>query len=241
MSKLPSLLALAAITALLAGCASAPDDDPAAATAAAADGFDISEHPEAVSHPDSHRVERPHSGARRARDGRGSDRPCDHASGRPGSISSSGTGNSRGAGGGLHHRGRSGTRGARRRCRHTAPRVACVDCNRHPGSSVAINGSGHEPGQKVFIGMGVAQTDSFVMDDQVAIADAAGAYSFTIAIEADLPPRTYARADVRRRLRQGRSRLRSDQTLLGHRRRRTVAEGGRPSSAHRRPDRTHRA
>ena len=40
--------------------------------------------------------------------------------------------------------------------------------------------------------MGVAQTDSFVMDDQVAVADAAGTYSFTITIGADLPPKTYA-------------------------------------------------
>lgn len=61
------------------------------------------------------------------------------------------------------------------------------------GSSLIVNGGGYQPGQEVMIGMGVAQTDSFVMDDQVAVADAGGGfYSFTITIGADLPPKTYA-------------------------------------------------
>ncbi|WP_247828850.1 hypothetical protein [Arthrobacter antioxidans] len=59
------------------------------------------------------------------------------------------------------------------------------------GASVTLNGSGYQPGQQIFIGLGIDRTDGWVMDEQSAIADAGGNYSFTITIAADLPPRAY--------------------------------------------------
>jgi hypothetical protein len=59
------------------------------------------------------------------------------------------------------------------------------------GSSFTINGSGYQPGQQIVINMGIAQSDGMVMDEQVAVADSAGNYSFTISVGADLPPRAY--------------------------------------------------
>ncbi len=59
------------------------------------------------------------------------------------------------------------------------------------GSSFTINGSGYQPGQQIIINMGIAQSDGMVMDEQSAITDAGGAYSFTITIGRDLVPRTY--------------------------------------------------
>jgi hypothetical protein len=60
------------------------------------------------------------------------------------------------------------------------------------GSSFTINGGGYQPGQSIAINLGIARSDGMVMDEQTVIADAAGDYSFTITIEADLEPRTYA-------------------------------------------------
>ncbi|WP_156134969.1 hypothetical protein [Arthrobacter sp. L77] len=59
------------------------------------------------------------------------------------------------------------------------------------GSSFTIIGSDYRPGQQIIINMGIYQSDGMVMDEQVAIADAAGNYSFTILVGADLPPRAY--------------------------------------------------
>ncbi|MHA7207782.1 hypothetical protein [Arthrobacter sp. MDT1-65] len=60
------------------------------------------------------------------------------------------------------------------------------------GASFTINGSGYQPGQQVIINFGIAQSDGMVMDEQSAIADAAGNYSFTITVGTDLAPATYA-------------------------------------------------
>jgi hypothetical protein len=59
------------------------------------------------------------------------------------------------------------------------------------GSSFTITGSGYRPGQQIMINFGIYQSDGMVMDEQVAIANDAGNYSFTISVGADLPPRTY--------------------------------------------------
>lgn len=60
------------------------------------------------------------------------------------------------------------------------------------GSSFTINGSDYQPGQSIAINLGIAQSDGMVMDEQTAVTDAVGNYSFTITIGADLEPRTYA-------------------------------------------------
>jgi hypothetical protein len=60
------------------------------------------------------------------------------------------------------------------------------------GSSFTINGGGYQSGQPITINFGIAQSDGMVMDEQTAVADASGNYSFTITIGADLEPRTYA-------------------------------------------------
>ncbi|WP_146070903.1 hypothetical protein [Arthrobacter sp. B1805] len=60
------------------------------------------------------------------------------------------------------------------------------------GSSFTITGTGYQPGQQVVILMGISQSDGMVMDEQRAITDAAGNYSFTISVAPDLAPRTYA-------------------------------------------------
>ncbi|WP_434994577.1 hypothetical protein [Arthrobacter sp. Ld5] len=59
------------------------------------------------------------------------------------------------------------------------------------GASFTIHGSGYEPGQQIHISLGIEQTDSFVMDEQRAVADAGGNYSLTITIASDLPPGAY--------------------------------------------------
>ncbi|MCU1632547.1 MAG: hypothetical protein JWM61_1199 [Micrococcaceae bacterium] len=60
------------------------------------------------------------------------------------------------------------------------------------GSSFTITGSGYAPGQRISIALGIAQSDAFVFQDQSALADAVGNYSFTITLDPDLEPRTYA-------------------------------------------------
>lgn len=59
------------------------------------------------------------------------------------------------------------------------------------GGAFTVVGSGYEPGQQVIVSMGYYRTDSFVMDDQTAIADAAGNYSLMITVGPDLEARTY--------------------------------------------------
>ena len=60
------------------------------------------------------------------------------------------------------------------------------------GASFTINGTGYEPGDVISINLGIAQSDGMVMEEQTAIADGAGSYSFTITVEADLEPGKYA-------------------------------------------------
>lgn len=59
------------------------------------------------------------------------------------------------------------------------------------GASFTVNGSGYEPGQEIHISLGIDRTDSFVMDEQTAVADAAGNFGLTITIAADLLPGAY--------------------------------------------------
>ncbi|WP_422390128.1 hypothetical protein [Arthrobacter sp. N1] len=61
-----------------------------------------------------------------------------------------------------------------------------------PGSSITITGSGYEPGQRINIGLGVAQTDVFVIECEAVYADEVGNYSHTITLAGDLEPGTYA-------------------------------------------------
>lgn len=59
------------------------------------------------------------------------------------------------------------------------------------GATLAINGSDYQPGQEITLGLGIYQSDGFVMDDQVINADTAGNYSTVITLPPELEPRTY--------------------------------------------------
>ena len=198
MSKLPSFLALAAITALLAGCASTPDDEPAAAPPAAAKTASASPSaPKPSATPVATPATAPSSAP--AVESAAPEAPATVPAA-PAVVPPAAA---------------PVETPAVPAAPETPAAVPAIEADPEPvisegvvvaphpewrastatvtqGSSVTVNGSGYQPGQQVIIGMGVAQTDSFVMDDQVAVADAAGAYSFTIMIGADLPPRTYA-------------------------------------------------
>lgn len=60
------------------------------------------------------------------------------------------------------------------------------------GSTFTVTGTGYQPGQNVFVNMGVYQSDSMVMEEQSAIADGTGSFSLAIAVAPDLAPNTYA-------------------------------------------------
>lgn len=198
MPKLPSLLALAAITALLAGCASTPGDEPATAPTAAAKTASASPSapkpstapvaapaaappsapavesaaPEApatvpaapvVVPPAAEPVETPAVPVG----------PEDPAAGlsteaNPEPVVPAGV------------------------IVAPDPEYGVVHATVTQGASVTINGGGYQPGQQVIINFGIAQSDGMVMDEQSAIADTAGNYSFTITVGTDLAPGTYA-------------------------------------------------
>lgn len=184
MTKQPSLLALAAITAVLAGCATTPADEtearstpvtsatasaratPSATPSATLSGEPTPEPAEAEPAPVEQPAEVPVVEAP-------TEPPTPEAStGAPFAIPPASP--------------------------HTAqvltpePEWDAVRIVTVPGATFTVTGSGYEPGQRISIGFGVAQTDSFVFDDESAYADAAGNYAFPITLAADLPPNTYA-------------------------------------------------
>ncbi|WP_298254480.1 hypothetical protein [uncultured Arthrobacter sp.] len=71
------------------------------------------------------------------------------------------------------------------------------------GGAFTVVGSGYEPGQEITITFGYYRSDVFVMDDQTAVADADGTYSFRITVGPNLEARTYGimtyEADARER------------------------------------------
>ncbi|MDN4611795.1 hypothetical protein [Arthrobacter burdickii] len=198
MPKLPSLLALAAITALLAGCASTPDDEPAAAPTAAAKTASASPSapkpsatpvatsaaappstpavesaaPEApatvpaapaVAPPTAAPVETPAVPVVPKAPTAATTMEADPMPVVPVGVIVT-----------------------------PEPEYGMVNASVTQGASFTINGGGYQPGQQIIINFGIAQSDGMVMDEQSAIADAAGNYSFTITVGTDLAPGTYA-------------------------------------------------
>lgn len=171
MARLPAALALASVAALLAGCA-ASSDEPAAApkpTASASSSSSAAPEPSAAASATP-------SAAPSAIPSTESAAPSEPAT--PAAPIATPTG-------------------------APAPEVTeVVAVTPNPewgvvratvaqGASFTVNGSGYEPGQEIHISLGIDRTDSFVMDEQIALADAAGNYGVTITIAADLLPGAY--------------------------------------------------
>lgn len=71
------------------------------------------------------------------------------------------------------------------------PEWGAVSTSVPQGASFTLTGSEYEPGQVVRINLGIARTDSMVMEEQFAEVDAAGSYEFTLTLAPDLGPGTY--------------------------------------------------
>ncbi|MHA7146067.1 hypothetical protein ACX80U_15275 [Arthrobacter sp. TmT3-37] len=67
-----------------------------------------------------------------------------------------------------------------------APRITVTQ-----GSTFVLTGTGYQPGQNISMFMGIYQTDMTEIDEQSMIADASGSFSFTITLAPDVTPTTY--------------------------------------------------
>lgn len=170
MAKLPSVIALAAITALLAGCAGTSSDEPEAAsvstapTASASADASPSATPSPVATTTASSTPEPEATQEEAAPVETPaviETPVEAPAEAPLAIATAATWDS-------------------------APRVTVVH-----GSSFTVTSTGYQPGQNVLMLMGIYQTDSTEVDEQSAGADATGSVSFTIAVTPDIDPKTY--------------------------------------------------
>ncbi|MHA7146296.1 hypothetical protein ACX80U_16425 [Arthrobacter sp. TmT3-37] len=60
------------------------------------------------------------------------------------------------------------------------------------GSMFTVTGTGYQPGQNVLVSMGASQSDFMVMEEQSVVADGTGSFSLPITVAPDLAPGAYA-------------------------------------------------
>lgn len=179
MAKLPSVIALAAITALLAGCAGTSSDEPEAASVSAAPTASASAQaspsvtpspvvtttpsstPEPVPTQEEAAPEETPADVVTPVEPPAPETAVEAPAEAPLAIATAETWDG-------------------------APRVTVAH-----GSSFTVTSTGYQPGQNVLMLMGIYQTDSTEVDEQSAGADATGSVSFTIAVTPDIEPKTY--------------------------------------------------
>lgn len=166
MSKLPAAVTLAALTALLAGCAATPAEEPGAARTSAAPTASVSALATFSATPTAAADTSPSPTASQTPDAIRSETPVEVPSPEPTAEAP--------------------VQVAAATTWEAAPRITAVH-----GSSFIVTSTGYQPGQSVLMIMGIYQTDSTEVDEQTAVADASGSVSYTVNVTADIAPNTY--------------------------------------------------
>jgi hypothetical protein len=166
MAKLSSVLALVAVTALLAGCASTPADEPAAQPASTASASAEATHTpspvaSATVSSEAEPVPTQEEAAPVETPPAVTETPVEAPAPAPIVVGTAATW-------------------------EAAPRITVTQ-----GSTFILTGTGYQPGQNISMFMGIYQTDMTEIDEQSMIADASGSFSFTITLAPDVTPATY--------------------------------------------------
>lgn len=177
MSKLPSLIALVAVSAFLAGCTATPTQEPLAAepSTTATTSVRVTARPSATPSvtPSAIATPTPVTSAEPTMNAGPTEIPAEvtpvptdatvpePAVEAPVAIAATSTW-------------------------EDAPRITAAH-----GSSFTVTSTGYQPGQNTRMYMGIYQTDSTDVDEQTSVADATGSVSYTVNVTPDIAPNTY--------------------------------------------------
>lgn len=166
MSRLTAAITLTALTALIAGCAATPAEEPSAARISASPTASAREMDTPSATPTSAADTTPSTTTSPSPDAAPAKTPVEVPSPEPTAEAP--------------------VQLAAATTWEAAPRITATH-----GSSFTVMSTGYQPGQSVLMIMGIYQTDSTEVDEQTAVADASGSVSYTVNVTPDIAPNTY--------------------------------------------------
>jgi hypothetical protein len=166
VSQLPTAITFVALTALLAGCAATPAEEPSAARTSAGPTASVSAMATPSAVLTAPAVATPSSPASQTPGAAPVETPVEVPSPEPTAEAP--------------------VQVAAATTWEAAPRLTAAH-----GSSFIVTSTGYQPGQSVLMSMGIYQTDSTDVDEQTAVADASGSVSYTVNVTPDIAPNTY--------------------------------------------------